>query len=86
MIEKSDITGRVYNAEDCVFFRNITQSIFYMEHGINPIDIFVGGDHKLVMAFLKSDHKKVISLWMANKELNDNKENSAIGDNNEKCW
>lgn len=69
MIEKSEITGKIYNAEDCVYFRNIAQSVFYMEHGVQPIDVFVGGDHKLVMAFKKDDHKKILPLWMENKEV-----------------
>lgn len=70
MKDRSDVTNIDFEIEDCVFFRNITQSIFYIEHGCKIIDLFVDSNHKLVFVFLKSDHKKVIDLWMKNKENN----------------
>lgn len=59
----SEITGKVYEAEDCVFFRNCIQSAYYIEWGAELVDIFTGGDHKLVCVFRKSDHMKYRDRW-----------------------
>ncbi len=79
MKQISEMTGKTYYDEDVYYYRNITQCIFWIERGgCKPIDVFVSGDHKLVMAFSKVDHKRMMSLWMANKENN-------TGDNNAEC-
>lgn len=67
MIQVSDVTGKTYDDEDMIFYRNISQIIFWLEHDCIPVDIFAGGDHKLVVAFTKEDHKRMMPLWMANK-------------------
>lgn len=67
MIQVSDVTGKTYDDEDMVFYRNVKQQIFMLEHGCIPVDVFAGGDHKLVMAFSKINHRKMMPLWMANK-------------------
>ena len=67
MVQVSEITGKTYNDEDYYFYRNVKQQIFMLEHNCVPVDVFAGGDHKLVMAFSKEDHKRVLPLWMANK-------------------
>lgn len=67
----SDITGSVYEAEDCVFFRNVYQSAFYIKNGAKLIDLFVDSSTKLVFVFLKEDHRKLIKLWINNKMVND---------------
>ena len=68
MYQVSDVTGKTYNDEEVNFYRNITQCIFWMEKGnCTPVDVFVGGDHKLVMALTKEDHRRMMPLWMANK-------------------
>jgi hypothetical protein len=63
----SDVTGIAYEEEDCVFFRNIFQIIFYLEKGCPIVDLFVDGAGKLVFVFRKADHEKYIKLWMENK-------------------
>ena len=47
----SDITGKSYEAEDCVFFRNILQSAKYMSWGATLIDLFTDSEDKLVFVF-----------------------------------
>jgi len=64
----SDVTGIMYEEEDCVFFRNIYQIIFYLEKGCPVVDLFVDGSKKLVFVFTKKDHEKYIKLWMENKK------------------
>lgn len=63
MISVSELTGKTYEAEDCVFFRNCIQSAYYIEWGAELIDLFVGGDHKLVFVFPRSDHVKYRDKW-----------------------
>lgn len=68
MIERSEVTGKKYSSEECVFFRNIQQVAFYILHNCPVQDIFTDNDMKLVFVFKKDDHKKVLPLWMENKE------------------
>ena len=63
MISVSELTGKTYEAEDCVFFRNCIQSAYYIEWGAELIDLFVGGDHKLVFVFSRSDPVKYRDKW-----------------------
>lgn len=71
MIEYSEITGKKYLAEECVFFRNIYQCCFYISHHCYPVDIFVDSSGKLVMVFTRAEHNEMIKLWIANKENKD---------------
>jgi len=71
MVQVSEVTGKIYNDEDYYFYRNVKQQIFMLEHNCIPADVFAGGDHKLVMAFSKKDHKRILPLWMANKPKKD---------------
>lgn len=68
MIEKSEVTGILYDSMDCVFFRNLYQIAFYVDHNAKIIDVFTDSKGMLVFCFLKSDHEKLIKLWMENKE------------------
>jgi hypothetical protein len=63
MKTKSDITGLWYEDEDCVFFRNILQSSYYLEWGAKLVDIFTDGSHKIVFVFTKEDHIKFREKW-----------------------
>lgn len=63
----SDITGKSYEAEDCVFFRNTLQSAKYMSWGATLIDLFTDSEDKLVFVFLKSDHEKYKLRWGSTK-------------------
>ena len=62
MMQISDVTGRRYEAEDCVFFRNYIQSAFYIAHGCELVDIFTDSKMKLVFVFWKKEHNNMIEL------------------------
>lgn len=70
MKNKSDVTGIIYEEEDCVFFRNLHQCAFYVDHNAKIIDVFTDGDGKLVFVFDRKEHNELIKLWVANKEEN----------------
>lgn len=72
MKTKSEITGLLYEDEECVFFRNYVQSAYYIEWGARLIDIFTDRDHKLVFVFYKEDHKKYFDRWINQKKENEN--------------
>ena len=59
----SETTQRSYDDMDMVFFRNIKQSIAYIELGAIVYDVFVDGQGKLVFCFSKEDHNKYKSIW-----------------------
>lgn len=65
----SDITNTIYEAEDCVFFRNAHQSAFYVKHGAKLVDLFVDSSIKFVFVFTKEDHKRLIGMWVDNKPI-----------------
>ena len=68
MLEFSEVTGKTFESEECVFFRNIFQCAFYLAHNCPVQDVFVDSEMRLVFVFKKDDHKKILPLWMANKE------------------
>lgn len=69
MKDKSDVTGIVYEAEDCVFFRNYVQAAHYHAWGAKLIDLFTDGDMKWVFVFSKEDHQKYADRWVNNKNM-----------------
>ncbi len=75
----SEVTGITYENEDVVFFRNLYQSAFYIDHGARIVDVFTDSKRKLVFCFYKDDHKRIIDLWMQNKE---SKEGSSLDNGN----
>lgn len=68
MKTRSEVTGILYENEDCVFFRNYIQAAYYIEWGCPLIDIFTDGQHKLVFVFYRSDHDKHIVKWIERKK------------------
>lgn len=75
MISVSELTGKVYREEECVYFRNIHQCAFYVAHNVLPIDMFTDSENKLVMVFERKQHNETIKLWMAAKEKVDETNN-----------
>lgn len=69
----SETTQRTYDDMDMVFFRNIQQSIAYINLGAIVYDVFVDGQGKLVFCFSKEDHDKYKFIWGT-------KENNSMGD------
>lgn len=64
----SETTGKYYEAEECVFFRNTAQSAFYKFHGARLVDIFVDDKMKFVFVFTKADHERLKLLWKDNNK------------------
>lgn len=68
MREISDVTGITYELEDVVFFRNLYQSSFYIDHNATIVDVFTDSNGKLVFVFYRDQHEKLIKLWLDNKK------------------
>lgn len=64
----SEVTKIEYEVEDCVYFRNIHQSAFYIANNAKIIDVFTDSQGKIVFCFDREEHNRLIKLWMANKE------------------
>lgn len=68
MTQKSDVTGKTYQDEECVFFRNYLQAAKYISWGAKLIDIFTDSQEKLVFVFSKNDHCKYKVRWIERKK------------------
>lgn len=64
----SDVTGITYEVEDVVFFRNLYQSTFYIDHNATIVDVFTDSNKKLVFVFWRNQHEELIKLWLENKK------------------
>lgn len=71
----SELTGKMYENEDVVFFRNLYQCAFYVAHNVMPVDMFTDNNGKLVMVFDRQQHNKIIKLWVDNKDKNKEENN-----------
>lgn len=70
----SELTGKMYENEDCCFFRNYVQAAHYYSWGCELVDLFVDSNMKWVYVFWKSDHMKYRDKWGAkNKGVNNEK-------------
>ena len=72
----STVTSKSYNVFDCVKVLNMEQCAFYMERGINPVDVKLSESNKngkklLVFYFIKSETKDVYNEWCIYKERRD---------------
>lgn len=79
MISVSELTGKTYVDEDVVYFRNLHQCAFYVQHHCLPIEMFTDSSGKLVMVFDRKQHNELIKLWMINKDKN--KEENLVNNN-----
>lgn len=70
----SDVTGIEYEMEDVVFFRNLYQSSFYIDHNATIVDVFTDGNKKLVFVFWRNQHENLIKLWLENKRESNKEE------------
>lgn len=69
----SELNGKMYEAEDCNFFRNPLQSAYYRQWGCELVDLFVDGNMKWVWVFWKKDHDWAKIKWAERpKESKDN--------------
>lgn len=63
MISISELTGKPYDDEDMVHFKNYVQSAHYVAWGARLIDLYVTSDMKFVYVFSKEDHQKYKMRW-----------------------
>ena len=70
----SDVTGIEYEMEEVVFFRNLYQSTFYIDHNATIVDVFTDSNKKLVFVFWRNQHENLIKLWLENKKENNKEE------------
>lgn len=68
----SELNGKMYDIEDCCFFRNYIQSAYYRSWGCELVDLFVDGNMKWVFVFKKSDHFRCRERWNDRNKEKDN--------------
>ena len=61
-------TDERYDASKCRRIVNPKQAGAYMEHGVYPIDMYVGYNHTIVYVFVDEDTKDLYEKWV-NYEL-----------------
>lgn len=69
----STVTSKSYNVFDCIKILNMQQCAFYMERGVNPVDVKLSesvrnGKKLLIYYFIKSETTEVYKEWCAYKE------------------
>ena len=69
----SETTQRTYDDSEMFFFRNIQQSIAYIDWGAKVYDVFIDSQKKLVFCFSKEDHNRLKTKWGTkdNNKVND---------------
>lgn len=65
MIVKSERTGRTYDDDNVVFYKNALQSAFYCNNGATLLDLITTNENRFIFVFSISDHKKYIGMWNA---------------------
>ena len=64
MLEFSNITGKSYESEDCVFYRNVRQSGFLLSKpDCELVDVFADGKGYVVFVFPRWLHDRHFSEW-----------------------
>ena len=65
----SEMTGKLYEAEDVIWYGNALQAAQYKLWGVLPVDIDVSNEtKKWIFAFTKEDHRKLIGRWNEQKQ------------------
>ena len=71
----SSTTGKVYEAEEATYYRNMIQSAFMLSKvDCELLDVFENNG-KIVMVFPTSLHKKYIGEWMERSRQNKDESN-----------
>lgn len=71
----SETTGKEYESEEAVFYRNLTQSSWLLSKpDATLLDIFCDGGGKMVWVFPLTLHKKYIREWA--ERTRENKDNN----------
>lgn len=72
----SETTGREYEAESSVFYRNLVQAAWLLSKpDAILLDIFCDSNGKMVLVFPKELHKKYIQEWVERNHQNTGENN-----------
>lgn len=64
MITYSDVTGKTFDTNDAVFYRNTVQSAFMLtKPDAVLLDLFADSNGRIVFVWPKELHKKYIGEW-----------------------
>lgn len=61
----NEITGKYYNPEECVFFKNAAQSAAYAFRGNAEIKAILNSEdnERFIFVFSKRDHARLKKAW-----------------------
>lgn len=72
----SETTGKEYESEDAVFYRNLVQAAWLLSKpDATLLDIFCDSGGKMVLVFPKELHKKYVQEWRERPHENKDKNN-----------
>lgn len=72
----SETTGKYYEAESAVFYRNLVQAAWLLSKpDATLLDIFCDGNGKMVLVFPKELHKSHIQEWVERSQKNKDDKN-----------
>lgn len=72
----SETTGKYYEAESAVFYRNLVQAAWLLSKpDAILLDIFCDGNGKMVLVFPIELHKKYIAEWAERSQKNKDDKN-----------
>ena len=72
----SETTGREYEQESAVFYRNLVQAAWLLNKpDATLLDIFCDSSGKMVLVFPKELHKKYIREWVERQHDNNGAKN-----------
>lgn len=60
---QSNVTGKIYETDDCVFILNPLQVWKYLMNDAKLLDVSPGEDKKLVYVFNRKDTYHLYDLW-----------------------
>lgn len=70
-IIKSKYTGKEYDDDHVVWYKNAMQSAFMCNHGAELLDIVPTEENRFMFIFSWTDHKRLISDWNATRPQKD---------------
>lgn len=58
----SEVTGKTYVPEECVFVTNLKQVTKYLQNGASVVDLFTN-DNSICFVFSKKDTYELYAAW-----------------------
>lgn len=60
---QSNVTGKCYETNECVYILNPLQVYKYLIHDAELLDVLPGEDNKLVFCFSRGSTRALYDLW-----------------------